>query len=597
MSKPSVSEASVRSPSVGRPGRYPTGNIVGLAIIGALAAWTLLAAAASGGNPWPPVALIVVCGGAFIAASRIEHRRLGTAPAVVVVIALGFVVVSPLGTFAGGAGEGPFGYANAKAAFFVLAAIAAVMVAIARPKWRWFSLALVVTFSLVPFLSDARAAAAVVATVGVLGPAAMVAPLRRFVAPLAGAAFLSVLAFTVWMAATPRPPDELVGRFDARRVMLWGEAFDTMAQRPLVGVGPGRFGSIPSTARRDADARWAHHDFLEQGAEIGIVGGGLLVLLFLWGIARAGTIGSSLGVLAALAAGALGTLASVDHLLHFPLIPLSAAVLVGGVAPLPVPSSATARRQSAARTGIKLAALPLGIWTRRRPGDVVILLYHRVGTGDREIDLPIEGFERQMVALSERERILSLDEALRGEDGGVVVTFDDGFADFHHHVVPVLDRLRIPTMLYLSTGLVEDGPEALSWGHLREAVASGLVTVGSHTHRHVDLSKVDGRAAEEEMRRSKDLIEDRLGQPCRHFAYPWAVGSDDADRVARRLFDSAALGAWVTNRAGRIDHYRLGRTPVLRSDNGFLFRAKLKGMLDGEALAYRLVRRGPWRPT
>jgi peptidoglycan/xylan/chitin deacetylase (PgdA/CDA1 family) len=121
-----------------------------------------------------------------------------------------------------------------------------------------------------------------------------------------------------------------------------------------------------------------------------------------------------------------------------------------------------------------------------------------------------------------------------------------------------------------------------------------LVTVGAHTHNHADLSRADEAAAEGEMRRSKELVEDRLSVACRHFAYPWAVGSDAADRVARRLFDSAALDAWKTNRRGRIDPYRLGRTPILRSDGETFFGLKARGFLDGESLAYRLVRRGPW---
>jgi hypothetical protein len=96
------------------------------------------------------------------------------------------------------------------------------------------------------------------------------------------------------------------------------------------------------------------------------------------------------------------------------------------------------------------------------------------------------------------------------------------------------------------------------------------------------------------MRRSKDLIEERLGTACTHFAYPWAVGSPAADRVARRLFRTAALDAWRTNRAGRIDPHRLGRVPILRSDGRFFFRRKVKGELDSESLLYRALGRGPW---
>ena len=96
------------------------------------------------------------------------------------------------------------------------------------------------------------------------------------------------------------------------------------------------------------------------------------------------------------------------------------------------------------------------------------------------------------------------------------------------------------------------------------------------------------------MRRSKELIEDRLQVPCEHFAYPLAVGGSAADRAARGLFRSAALDAWRTNRAGRIDPYRLGRVPILRSDGRFFFRRKVHGELDAEAWLYRALGRGPW---
>ena len=51
------------------------------------------------------------------------------------------------------------------------------------------------------------------------------------------------------------------------------------------------------------------------------------------------------------------------------------------------------------------------------------------------------------------------------------------------------------------------------------------MTVGAHTHSHVDLSHASEQVCQDEMARSKGLVEDRLGVACRHFAYPWAVGS------------------------------------------------------------------------
>jgi hypothetical protein len=110
----------------------------------------------------------------------------------------------------------------------------------------------------------------------------------------------------------------------------------------------------------------------------------------------------------------------------------------------------------------------------------------------------------------------------------------------------------------------------------------------------VNLSRATVEAADSEMRRSKQLIEDHVQAPCRHFAYPWGVASAGADRAARRHFDTAALDGWKTNRRGRIDPHRLGRTPILRSDGRLFFRAKVGGVLDSEALVYRALGRGPW---
>jgi peptidoglycan/xylan/chitin deacetylase (PgdA/CDA1 family) len=252
------------------------------------------------------------------------------------------------------------------------------------------------------------------------------------------------------------------------------------------------------------------------------------------------------------------------------------------------------------RKTIKAAVLPVGFLTPARPKDAVLLLYHRVGAGSREIDLSSSAFRAQVEYLQERGLVRSLGDALDG-DGGVVLTFDDGFRDFHDTVLPILVRHGMPAVLYLATSFVgphhgplPDDGAALSWRQLEECISTGLVTVGSHTHSHADLSLASPTQVEDEMQKSKSLIEDRLGLACSHFSFPWSVASPSAEQLARRLFDSAAL-RWSTNRSDRIDRYRLGRTPVLRSDGAAFFRAKVRGRLDGEATAYRLLRRGPWR--
>jgi peptidoglycan/xylan/chitin deacetylase (PgdA/CDA1 family) len=446
---------------------------------------------------------------------------------------------------------------------------------------------------LVPALAGARTATIMSACVGVTALVAIrPVPGRPAVAAFAALSFV-VLLGTIWAAAGGVSGVGAASLGD-RRVALWSEAFDLMTENPLTGVGPGRFSEVSEVASTDVDASWAHHEFLQQGGETGIIGLMLLIVAFSWGFRRLWLSSGSTDqvLLAAATLGSVAVMASTDHVLHVPLIPWSVAALVGG-ATLQARKSPNRRPSSFVRRAIKVAALPWGLLARRRPGDTVILLYHRVGIGEREIDVSLEQFEDHMAMLAEGKEARTLGECLAGS-GGVVVTFDDGLADFHEKALPVLVRYRIPAVLYLATGLVESGPDALSWLQLKEAVQTGFVAIGGHTHRHADLSRATEEEAEREVVRCKAVIEDRLAVPCQHFAYPWAVGSPQAERAIRRHFDTASLHAWRINRRDRTDRYRLGRTPILRNDGPFFFDAKLRGMLDAEALAYRALGRGPW---
>jgi peptidoglycan/xylan/chitin deacetylase (PgdA/CDA1 family) len=65
----------------------------------------------------------------------------------------------------------------------------------------------------------------------------------------------------------------------------------------------------------------------------------------------------------------------------------------------------------------------------------------------------------------------------------------------------------------------EPVPEPLSWAMLAEMAAAD-VTIGAHTVTHPVLTAESERAVLEEITRSRELLEQGLGLPVRHFAYP-----------------------------------------------------------------------------
>jgi len=60
----------------------------------------------------------------------------------------------------------------------------------------------------------------------------------------------------------------------------------------------------------------------------------------------------------------------------------------------------------------------------------------------------------------------------------------------------------------------------LTWAQIREMQQSGLVAIGSHTLSHVIVTRCDPERAQDELRRSRQLIEERIGAACRLFCYP-----------------------------------------------------------------------------
>jgi peptidoglycan/xylan/chitin deacetylase (PgdA/CDA1 family) len=237
-------------------------------------------------------------------------------------------------------------------------------------------------------------------------------------------------------------------------------------------------------------------------------------------------------------------------------------------------------------------------YDRLRPNvaGVVILIYHRVGGGSgSEVDLDPGLFDEQMAAVAASKRVVALGAALdrldqsdAGARSSVVVTFDDGTADFAEIAVPILERHSVPATLYAATAFIDDGvnfPDEgrpVSWAALRDACASGLVTVGSHTHRHLLLDRVTPAEATDELDRSAGLIGEQLGRAALDFAYPKAVaGTPEVQRLVRERFRSAALAGtrvnpYATGRGGT-DPHRLARSPIQVSDGMQYFERKLAG--------------------
>ncbi len=186
--------------------------------------------------------------------------------------------------------------------------------------------------------------------------------------------------------------------------------------------------------------------------------------------------------------------------------------------------------------------------------------------------------------------------ALAGETGRlparpVVLTFDDGFADFHREALPLLRRYGFTATVFVTTGWIADAGgrrlghqpgQMLSWNQIREAAGAG-VEIGSHSHGHPQLDQIEPGQLRHELAVSKALLEDGIGQAVPSLAYPFGYSSAGVRRTARVTgYRHACAVANATARSDS-DRYTVPRLTVRASTSQACFERIVGG---DEAMIY-----------
>ena len=193
--------------------------------------------------------------------------------------------------------------------------------------------------------------------------------------------------------------------------------------------------------------------------------------------------------------------------------------------------------------------------TPTRPGPVPVLMYHEIArpaeTTSR-LAVPPDAFAEQLAYLhGEGFRTVTVAELQAVLAGGagplpdrtVVLTFDDGYEDFHRRAMPLLDRYGFTATVFVTTGWIQDAGalsaprrpgRMLSWSQIEEAAHAGF-EVGAHSRTHPQLDQLAGRLLREELHSSKAQLEDKLGSRVAGLAYPFGYYSAKVRETARVL--------------------------------------------------------------
>jgi peptidoglycan/xylan/chitin deacetylase (PgdA/CDA1 family) len=236
---------------------------------------------------------------------------------------------------------------------------------------------------------------------------------------------------------------------------------------------------------------------------------------------------------------------------------------------------------------------------------VPILVYHDVSRRPhpafRRYSVTVRQFARQMRWLAAfGYQAIDMDTLVRARRGQgalpkrpVLITFDDGFQGCVDHAVPVLRAHGFTAVFYLVTGLMgqtsrwmvpDPGLDLplMSWNTARTLLGDGF-QCGAHTASHPRLAGLPPARCRAELGDARRRLEDELGAPVVHLAYPFG----SYDRAVQALAADAGYATACSTRPGLSgpddDLLALHRITIYGHDSWLDFASRLRfGVALGE---------------
>ena len=236
-----------------------------------------------------------------------------------------------------------------------------------------------------------------------------------------------------------------------------------------------------------------------------------------------------------------------------------------------------------------------------RPKKIPILMYHSISDATnpkfRAFTVSPVSFAEQMAYLHQQGytpitvtqfiKARSGEGVVLPEEHPVILTFDDGFADFFTAALPILQQYDFTATLYISTAFINSTSrwmrrerETTRLMLTREQiveVSASHIECGAHSHSHPQLDILPHNVARDEISHSKRVLEDLLGQEVFSFAYPFGYYTARVRQLVQEAGYSTACAVKHAISSETNDPFSLTRLMVNRNSTIEEFAALLPG--------------------
>ena len=195
-------------------------------------------------------------------------------------------------------------------------------------------------------------------------------------------------------------------------------------------------------------------------------------------------------------------------------------------------------------------------------------MYHRFDEQKYpSTNIQLEIFKEQL-KLIEKEEIEfihpnNFDNSLSNEKNKrkILLTIDDGLMSFYNNAWPILKEKGIPFILFVSTREVGSF-NYMSWEQIIELHNSENVEIGNHSHTHEYLVDESSDLIKDDIKKSIEIFEKKLGHKSKYFSYPFGEYSLEFKKIIKDLGFKYAFGQHSGVIDETKDFWELPRYPI-----------------------------------
>ena len=199
---------------------------------------------------------------------------------------------------------------------------------------------------------------------------------------------------------------------------------------------------------------------------------------------------------------------------------------------------------------------------------IVSIMYHRFNESKYpSTNIQLDVFKNQLEII-ESENIQFIHPKDFGkkisqnkQDRKVLLTIDDGLLSFYQNAWPILRDKKIPFILFVNTREV-GAFNYMTWSQILELHKNENVEIGNHSHSHEYLVEEKEEVIKNDIVKSINIFENKLGKNSDFFSYPFGEYSNEFKKIIKDLGFKYAFGQHSGVIDETKDYFELPRFPI-----------------------------------